>query len=153
MLTRKSSPTSPLIVDIAAFRGTVTPSIVGAWTDDCAHLTCRNGVRTQLDRSYSISLVGRVGKLCLVLLILVVIAGYASRAPIGLGTLLCCRQVAQLDDGMIKALYLAVVMLQYLIWRAVFSIVDIVRSRVRNSGKLQNAVSETYPRTEKVIIV
>jgi len=84
VLTRKSSPTSPLILDMAAFRGTVTPSIVGAWTGDRAQLTCRNGVRTQLDRSYSIFLVGRVGKLCLVLVILVVIAGDAPRVPIGL---------------------------------------------------------------------
>jgi hypothetical protein len=61
VLTCKSSPTSPLILDMAAFRGTVTTSIVGASTGDRAKLTCRNGVRTQLDRSYSISLVGRVG--------------------------------------------------------------------------------------------
>ena len=61
VLTRKSSPTSPLILDMVAFRGTVTPSIVGAWTGNHAQLTCRNGVRTQLDQSYSISLVGWVG--------------------------------------------------------------------------------------------
>ena len=60
VLTGKTSPTSPLILDMAAFRGTVTPSIVGAWTGNHAQLTCRNGVRTQFDRSYLISVIGRV---------------------------------------------------------------------------------------------
>jgi hypothetical protein len=43
VLTRKTSLTSPLIHDTAAFRGKVTPSIVGAWTGDHAQLTRRNG--------------------------------------------------------------------------------------------------------------
>jgi len=43
-LTRKTLLTSPLIHDMAAFRGKVTPSIVGARTGDRAQLTCRNGL-------------------------------------------------------------------------------------------------------------
>jgi hypothetical protein len=89
---------------MAAFRGKIAPSIGGSRTDERAQLTRRNSIRTRLDRSYSISLVGRVTKLCLVLVILVVIAGDAPRAPIRLRTLLRCRQVAQLNDRMINAL-------------------------------------------------
>jgi len=43
VLTRKSSDFA-LILDMAAFRGEVTPSIVGAWTGDLAQLTRRNGL-------------------------------------------------------------------------------------------------------------
>ena len=44
MLTRKTSLTSPLIHDVTAFRGKVTPSIEGALAGDHAQLTCRNGL-------------------------------------------------------------------------------------------------------------
>jgi hypothetical protein len=63
VLTRKSSLTSPLIHDMAAFRGKVTPSIAGAWTGARARLTHRNG---------------------LVLLIVVFNVGNAPCAPVGL---------------------------------------------------------------------
>jgi len=53
--------TSPLVLNMAAFRGMITPSVAASRGDDGAQLTRRNGVQTQLDRSYSISLVGRVG--------------------------------------------------------------------------------------------
>ena len=43
-LTCKTSLTLPLIHDMAALKGKVTPSIVGAWTGDCAQLTSRNGL-------------------------------------------------------------------------------------------------------------
>jgi uncharacterized membrane protein len=43
VLTRKSSLTALLVLTIAAFRGKVTPSIVGASAGDRAQLTCRNG--------------------------------------------------------------------------------------------------------------
>ena len=43
MLTRKPSDFTS-ILDMAAFRGEVTQSIVGAWTGECAQLTHRNGV-------------------------------------------------------------------------------------------------------------
>ena len=36
--------TSPLVFDIAAFRGKVTLSTVAAWVDDHAQLTCKNGL-------------------------------------------------------------------------------------------------------------
>ena len=42
VLTRKLSDLTS-ILDMAAFRGKVTPSIVGAWTGNRAQLTCRNG--------------------------------------------------------------------------------------------------------------
>jgi hypothetical protein len=58
----------------------------------------------------------------------VVNAGDAPTALIGLQTQHRCRQVAQLDDGTIQALCLAVVMVRYLIWSAVFPIVDNVMS-------------------------
>ena len=41
VLTRNSSDFA-LILDMASFRGKVTPSIVGAWAGDRAQLTCRN---------------------------------------------------------------------------------------------------------------
>jgi len=41
-----------------------------------------------------------------------------------------------LNDGMIDALCFAGMMLRYLVWRAVFSIVDLVMSRVGKRGKL-----------------
>jgi len=44
LLTRKSSLTSPLILNMAAFRGMVMSSIVGASTGDRAQLTQRHGV-------------------------------------------------------------------------------------------------------------
>jgi hypothetical protein len=44
-------------------------------------------------------------------------------------------------------------MLRYLVWKAVFSIVDFVMSRVGKGVNLRNPVSETYPFTEKAIIV
>jgi len=50
-------------MDMAAFRGKVTPSIVGASTGDCAQLTSRNG---------------------LVLVIIVINLGDAPCVPIGL---------------------------------------------------------------------
>ena len=43
VLTRKSSDFA-LILDMAAFKGRVTPSIVGALTGDRAKLSCRNGL-------------------------------------------------------------------------------------------------------------
>jgi len=61
--------------------------------------------------------------------------------------------VAQLDDGTIKALCLAVMMLRYIVWKAVFSIVDFVTSRVGKGVNSRNPVSETYLFTEKAIIV
>jgi hypothetical protein len=42
VLTRKSSPTSHLILDMAAFRGKIAASIVGSPTDDCGQLTRKN---------------------------------------------------------------------------------------------------------------
>jgi hypothetical protein len=63
VLTCKTSLTSPLIHDMAAFRGKVTSSIVGASADDRAQLTCRDG---------------------LVLVIIVFNVGDAPCAPIGL---------------------------------------------------------------------
>jgi len=62
VLTRKSSDFA-LILDMAAFRGKFTPSIVGAWTGDRAQLTRRNG---------------------LVLIIIVFNVGAAPCVPIGL---------------------------------------------------------------------
>jgi hypothetical protein len=62
VLTRKSSDFA-WIVNMAAFSGKVTPSIVGAWTGDRAQLTRRNG---------------------LVLVIIVFNVGDAPCAPIGL---------------------------------------------------------------------
>jgi hypothetical protein len=44
MLTCKLSLTSPLVPNMVAFGGKVTPSIVRAWTCDRAELTRRNGV-------------------------------------------------------------------------------------------------------------
>ena len=69
-------------------------------------------------------------------LIIVVIAGDPLRAPICLWTQLRCRQVAQLDDGMINALCFAGMMLRYRVWRVAFSIVYFVMSRVGKRGKV-----------------
>ena len=44
VLTRKSSLTALLVLNMAAFRGKVAPSIVGASAGDRAQLTCRNGL-------------------------------------------------------------------------------------------------------------
>jgi len=52
-----------LILNMAAFRGKITPSIVGAWAGDRAQLTCSNG---------------------LVLVIIVFNVGEAHCAPFGL---------------------------------------------------------------------
>jgi hypothetical protein len=60
VLTRKSSLDFAFGSRYCRFRGRISPSIVGSPTDDRAQLTRRNGVQTQLDRSYSISLVGNV---------------------------------------------------------------------------------------------
>ena len=62
VLTRKSSDFA-LILDMAAFRGKFSSSIVGAWTGDRAQLTRRNG---------------------LVLVIIFLNVGDAPCAPIGL---------------------------------------------------------------------
>jgi len=69
-------------------------------------------------------------------MIVIIIAGDALCAPIGLRTLLRYRQVAQLNDGMINALCFRGMMLRYVIWRVAFSIVDFVMSRVGKRGKL-----------------
>jgi hypothetical protein len=48
---------------------------------------------------------------------------------------------------------LAVIMLRYVLFKAVISIVDFLKWRVGNGVKLVNPVSETYPFTETAIIV
>jgi len=58
-----------------------------------------------------------------------------------------------LNDGMINTPCFAVMMLPYLLWRAVFSIVDSIVSCVRKGINSRNPVSETYPVTEKAIIL
>jgi hypothetical protein len=48
---------------------------------------------------------------------------------------------------------LAVIMLRYVVCKAVISIVDFMKWRVGKGVKLVIPVSETYPFTEKAIIV
>jgi hypothetical protein len=47
VLTRKSSLTALLVLNMAAFRGKVAPSIVGASAGDRAQLTCTRDHRLQ----------------------------------------------------------------------------------------------------------
>jgi len=48
---------------------------------------------------------------------------------------------------------LAEIMLRYVVFKVVISIVDLMMWRVGKGVKLVNPVSETYPFTEKAIIV
>jgi hypothetical protein len=61
--------------------------------------------------------------------------------------------VAQLNDGMINAQCFAGMMLRYHGWWAVFSIDDFMIWRVGKGVNSQNPITETYPFTEKVIIL
>jgi hypothetical protein len=46
VLILKLSLTSRWVLDMASFRGKITPSNVGSPTDDRAQLTCRNCIQT-----------------------------------------------------------------------------------------------------------
>jgi hypothetical protein len=48
---------------------------------------------------------------------------------------------------------LAVIMLLYVVFKAVITIVDFMKWRVAKGVQLVNPVSETYPFTEKAILV
>jgi len=76
------------------------------------------------------------------------------------------RLVRQLDSELLSAAIsvlnwmikrsisvFAVIMLRQVVFKGVISIVDGKKSGIRNGVKLVNAVSETYPFTEKVILM
>jgi len=128
VLTRKSSWYWRLRVNIS-------PRIVGSLAAESAQLTRRNSIRTKLDRTYANFLGCSVKLLCPVIMI-IVIAGDAPRSSLRLRTLLHGCQVAQLNDGIINTPCFAIIMLRYLIGRAVLSIVDSMVSRV---GKWVNS--------------
>jgi hypothetical protein len=54
---------------------------------------------------------------------------------------------------MINALCFAGLMVQYIVWRAVFSIVEFVMWHIGKGVNSRIPVSETYPFTEEAIIV
>ena len=77
-------------------------------------------------------------------------------------TRLVCQLVSELFSAAIRVLnwmmkrsisVLAVIMLRYVIFRSVIAIVDLMIWRVGKGVKLVIPVSETYPFTEKAIIV
>jgi len=72
----------------------------------------------------------RVELSCTVLPIAVFITRDALYATIFLWTLLPCRQVAEITDGMINAPCFAIMMLGYLISGGVFTIVELIVSCV-----------------------
>ena len=83
---------------------------------------------------------------------IVVIAGDTSRAPIAAE--LFSATIRVLNSMMKRSItVLAVIMLRYVVFEAVISIVECKMWRIGKGVKLINPMSKTYPFTEKAIIV